>query len=103
MQLMNILRKTTPRHAPNIERVLDNVVVLKRGLVWCKHTGLEVLSAEATGARPEILVESCGRCAGLVRDGLAAEIGSQVVNGLRSRVMCAVVEGCNIKWIDRRV
>jgi hypothetical protein len=102
MQLMTILKKTPPRHVPDIDRVLDNATRLKRGLVWCKREGLAVLSAEATGARPEILVESCRRCAGLVREGLAAEIGSQVVDGLRSRVMCAVVEGCNIKWIDRR-
>lgn len=85
----------------NIERVLDNVTALKKALVWCKHHGLEVLDADITGSRPEVLIETSSHCAALVREGLAAEVGSQVANGIRARVMCASIEGCQIKWIER--
>lgn len=100
MQLM-ILQKHLMKRSPNIERVLDNVTALKHAVVWCKRNGHEVLSADVTGSRPELLIETSGRCADLVQQGLAAEVGSQVVNGVRTRVMCAWVEGCRIKWIER--
>lgn len=101
--MLTSVQKSEARRAPqpNIDRILLNVDNVRSALEWCRDRGLSVYAVDVATPNPKIMVETSGKCASLVREGLAAEIGSQTFEGIRSRVMCATVDGCEVMWIER--
>lgn len=99
--MLKMVEKSQAQVRSNLERIIANVDKSRSALEWCRDRGLAAYAVDVETSNPKILVETSGRCNALVAEGLAAEIGSQMVGGIHSRVMCVPVFGCQVMWVER--
>jgi|GEM_PF-5996267 len=99
--MLTAIEKSQECRVVNNELLAANIERLKAGLEWCEARDLHVMFPDITGAKPKILIETSASCARLIKEGLAAEIGTSCMHGIHTRIMCVVVQDCQIMWIER--
>lgn len=77
--------------------ILNALTTAKRACVWLAHRGFRPLEVLIGPRNPQIWITTSPRCATL--DG--APCIRRFVCGYRETVMVALVEGCEVRWIER--
>lgn len=86
-----------PSVGPATAPLMDNLAAAKHALIWLGRHGLRPLQVAVCARVTQIAIETSPLCATLD----SACVIRRWNDGEQERVMVALVEGCEVRWVER--